>query len=94
MMTYPLPEACKLPIKTLVARQLPTSLHTHTHTHTHTYAHTYTLTHTLTHTHTIAYTHIHTITHTLIYQGFRQSVGIELNLGYQLHPLFDVNLNN
>ena len=25
VMTHPLPEACKLPIKTLVARQLPTN---------------------------------------------------------------------
>ena len=30
MMTHPLPVAGKLPIKTLVARQLPTNTHTHT----------------------------------------------------------------
>ena len=34
MMTDPLPVTGKLPIKTLVARQLPTHTHTHTHTHT------------------------------------------------------------
>ena len=37
MMTHPLPIAGKLPIKTLVARQLPTNTCTHTHTHTHTH---------------------------------------------------------
>ena len=44
MMTHPLPIAGKLPIKTLVARQLPTNAHTcivHTHTHTCTVAHRY-----------------------------------------------------
>ena len=35
MITHPLPAAGKLPIKTYVARQLPT------HTHTHTLAHAY-----------------------------------------------------
>ena len=40
MMTQPLPIAGKLPIKTLVARQLPTNTHTHTHTHTHRRVHT------------------------------------------------------
>ena len=39
MMTYPLPIAGKLPIKTLVARQLPTHTHTHTHTLSHTNTH-------------------------------------------------------
>ena len=34
MMTHPLPIASKLPIKTLVAKQLPTNTHAHTHTHT------------------------------------------------------------
>ena len=29
MMTHPIPRASKLPIKTLVARQLPTKTHTH-----------------------------------------------------------------
>ena len=38
MMAQLLPVAGKLPIKTKVARQLPT--HTHTHTHTHTLTHT------------------------------------------------------
>ena len=48
MMTHPLPIASKLPIKTLVARQLPTNTHTHTawvHAYTHTHmawVHTYT----------------------------------------------------
>ena len=41
MMTHPLPIADKLPIKTSVARQLPTYTHTCTHTHTHTHTHTY-----------------------------------------------------
>ena len=40
MMTHPLLVAGKLPIKTLVAKQLPTN--THIHTHTHTYKHTHT----------------------------------------------------
>ena len=39
MMTHPLPVGSKLPIKTLVVRQLPTNTHTHTHTYTHTHAH-------------------------------------------------------
>ena len=38
MMTQPLPIACKLPIKTLVAKQLPTHTYiVYTHTYTHTY---------------------------------------------------------
>ena len=41
--------ASKLPIKTLVARQLPTN----THTHTHTLVHAYALSHTNTHKHIV-----------------------------------------
>ena len=37
MMTQPLPIAGKLPIKTLVAKQLPTNAHTHVHVHVHVY---------------------------------------------------------
>ena len=36
VMTHPLLVAGKLPIKTLVTKQLPTNTHTHTHTHTYT----------------------------------------------------------
>ena len=46
MMTHPLLIASKLPIKTLVAKQLPINTHTHTHTHTHAHTHTNTHTHT------------------------------------------------
>ena len=46
MMTHPLPVAGKVPVKTLVARQLSTTSIIYTQTHTHTYM--YTLTHTYT----------------------------------------------
>ena len=39
MMTQPLPIAGKLPIKTLVAEQLPTNTHTHVHTGVHVHVH-------------------------------------------------------
>ena len=42
MMTHPLLVVSKLPIKTLVARQLLTNAHMYTHTHTHTHTHTQT----------------------------------------------------
>ena len=42
MMTQPLPITGKKPIKTLVARQLPTNTCTLTHTLTHTHTHTLT----------------------------------------------------
>ena len=56
MMTHPLPIAGKLPIKSLVARQLPT--HTSAYTNTHTRAHTNVHTHTHTHIHMHTYTYI------------------------------------
>ena len=66
MMTRsPLPIASKLPIKTLVARQLPTYTHTHgMGTRIHTYAHGMgTRIHTYTHTHM---TWVHTYTHNIL----------------------------
>ena len=69
VMTHPLPVAGKLPIKTLVARQLPTSINTHTHihmcSHSHTCSHTHM--HVLVGTHTHTYIHAHTRTHTYMY---------------------------
>ena len=56
MMTHPLPITSKLPVKKLVAKQLPTHTHMHTHTHTCTY--------TFAHTHTHTQWHMHTCTHT------------------------------
>ena len=47
MMTHPHPIASKLPIKTLVARQLPTNTCTYTHVHIHTRIHIHTYTHIL-----------------------------------------------
>ena len=60
MMMNPLRVAGNLPIKMLVARQLPTN--THTQAHACTYTRTHTHLHTYTHAH--AYTHIHTHAHT------------------------------
>ena len=54
MMTHPFPVAGKLPIETLVARQLPKHTHKHTHTNTHTHTHKHTHTHTHTYTHTLS----------------------------------------
>ena len=42
MMNQPFSIAGKLPIKTLVAKQLPTNIHTYTHIHTHTHTHVFT----------------------------------------------------
>ena len=50
MMAHSLPVAGKLPTKTLVARQLPTNMHTYIHMHAHMHARMRTHTHTHTHT--------------------------------------------
>ena len=81
VMTHPLPVAGKLPIKTLVARQLPTSINTHTHTYTHTHTHIYVLTL----THVLTCIHAHTRTHTYMYiQIQKKCVGL---LFMQTSPL-------
>ena len=70
MMTHPFPVAGYLPIKTFVARQLPTNVHTCTMSHMHIYTHASVHTHRQIHSHkhkhnhTCTHTHTHTHTHT------------------------------
>ena len=71
MMTQPLPIAGKLPIKTLVAKQLPThhaqtlNIRTYTLPYIRTQHHAYTDTHK--HTHTVAHKYMHTYIHVYTY---------------------------
>ena len=86
-MTHPLPEACKLPIKTLVARQLPTNTHTQTHTHSRIHTYTIPLTYTCMHTHsscTVPSGHILTKDELLVLGALLASYGIDKLKSFQL----------